>query len=135
MVAYIGNQYFVKIGAFNVSAFVKSVSLSPSAATTITTRGNAAHQQRATALKDTSFSVTLGYEVGLAFLAAMVPGTTYTIEYGPEGNTSGKPRHVQAFILTGAPHEISVNKDEVVFSLDFEAADGPTVDMMAGGAF
>lgn len=136
MAEYVGNNYYVKIGSYNLTPYVKSVNFEPTAETVETTRGNAEYKSRAPGLKDARLSVVVGYDTNLAaFRAAMKPGDVFVVDYGPEGNVTGKPRHTQAMICEGAPFEVNVNKDEVAFECSYIGAVAPTVDMMNGGTF
>jgi len=60
---------------------------------------------------------------------------THTITYGPEGNATGKPKHVQSFIITGTPHEVTVEKSRVILTASMEGAATPTTDMFSGGVW
>jgi len=137
MPAYNGNNIYLKIGNFEVQAKFKKVSLEPSIATVDTTRGAGTnHMQRNTGLEDTKLGVTLGYDTDIiqTQLRYLKPGR-YPVIFGPEGAIAGKPRHIQDFILTSSPLEISVEKSEVAFDMKFEAADAPYANMFDGATF
>ena len=138
MASYADNDIYLSIGGTVVHSYFKSVTLSPSAATVDVTRGSGTdHTERAVGLKDTSISIQIGYDTSNAttIMQLFAPGTTATVIYGPEGSAAGKPKHQQSFIFTGAPHTVSVGKDEVVWDISGEAADAPTTDLYAGGVW
>jgi hypothetical protein len=93
--------------------------------------------QRAPGLNDTSITITLAYDLTnlQTYIQKIAPGQTISIEYGPESNTSGKPRHVQDFVITGADHQVSVDKSAVTFSISGDGAGAPSVDMFTGGVY
>lgn len=137
MTALNGNNAYLSINGIEVQSKYKTVKLEPSIATIETTRGaGTAHVQRATGLQDTKLTVTVGYDVETiqTQIGYLKPGK-YTVIYGPEGNGTGKPRHQQEFIMTGAPFEIKVDKSEVVFEMSLEGSDAPVADMFSGAVF
>lgn len=137
MPAYNGNNMYLSLNGFEVMADFKKVNLEPSLETVETTRGaGTEHKQRNPGLNDTKMGVTLGYDTARIQqqIRYLKPGK-YVAVFGPEGAIAGKPKHVQEFIMTGAPLEIVVEKGEVAFDISLEAADKPLVDMFNGGTF
>jgi hypothetical protein len=135
--SYNGNNVYLKIGGVQVDAYWKSVELSPSLETVDVTAGsNTAHRERNEGLADTSLTATIVYDSATiqTYIQTLKPGT-YTVEFGPEGNVAGKPKHIQSFILTEAPFSVEVEKTEVAFQLSFEAAAAPTFNMFAGSVW
>jgi hypothetical protein len=133
-----GNNVYFTIDGTDVKAFWKSVSLNPTADTVDVTAGaNATHKQYESGLVDTSLSATFAYDdASLAtYIQRLRVGQKVLIAYGPEGATSGKPKHEQYFIVTSAATEQTVMKDAVVFDMSFNGADAPIVDMYAGGVW
>ena len=105
MAAYNGNNVYIDIDGTQIDSDWKSVTLTPSVATVETTRGSStANIQRAVGLMDHSISIQLGYDTSDAstVMGLFSLGSSVTITYGPEGNSSGKPKHVQDFIITTA---------------------------------
>lgn len=138
MAEYNGNNVYLDIDGTEIHSYFINVTLSPSVATVDVTRGaGATHIARAAGLKDTSASIQIGYDDSNAstIMTLFGMGKAVTLTYGPEGNTAGKPKHVQSFIVTGAPHTVSVTKDAVVWDISLEAAAAPTTDMYAGGVW
>jgi hypothetical protein len=137
MPTYSGNNVYLKIDGTEVHKYWRSVSLGESIGTEDVTAGAGAdHVQRAEKLRDHSISIVIVYDTEKLqdYIQLLRPGR-HTIEVGSEGNVSGKPRHVQDFIITEQPLEISVEKNRVEFSVSGEAADAPTVNMYAGGKY
>lgn len=137
MATYNGNNAFLSIDGVDVSGFWTAFTLSPSVESVDVTAGSAtAHRERAEGLADTSCSGTIVYDAASVstYIQKVKPGS-HTIIWGPEGNTTGKPRHEQVFIITEAPHTVGVEKPMVAFEFSGEAAAAPTYDMMAGVTF
>lgn len=138
MAEYNGNGVYLDIDGTAIHSYFINVTLSPSVATVDVTRGaGATHIARAAGLKDTSASVQIGYDDSNAstIMALFDMGDTVTLTYGPEGSGTGKPKHVQSFLVTGAPHTVSVSKEAVVWDISLEAAAAPTTDMYASGVW
>jgi hypothetical protein len=132
-----GNNVHLVIGGTTVTAYFTDVELSPSVESVdVTAGGGREHRQRNVGLGDTGMTITLVYDAAniQTYIQKLKPGL-YTVEYGPEGNTVGKPKHIQDFILTGAPFSVSVEKSKVAFQLSFEAAEAPTFDMFNGAVY
>ena len=137
MATYNGNDVYIKIDSVEVDAYFKTIEFSPSIETVDVTRGSGTdHRQRAGGLEDTTISMTIVYDATdiQTYIQRLKPGV-HTIEFGPEGNVSGKPRHVQSFIISSSPFTVDVSKTEVAFGISGEAADAPSVDIMAGGVY
>ena len=137
MVALNGNSVFLSIDGVDVSGFWTAFTMSPSLESVDITAGSGtAHRERAAGLADTACNGVIVYDAASVstYIQQVKPGE-HTIIYGPEGNTAGKPKHVQVFIITEAPHSTGVEKPMVVFEFSGEAAAAPTYDMMAGATF
>jgi hypothetical protein len=120
------NNFYVAIDSYNVSA--RTTDYEAGAGTD--------HEQLAAALKTTKLRLTLVYndtDVS-SYIQKLAPGI-HTIELGPEGATSGKPRHVQSFLIESSPVGQSVKKTLVKFEISATGADTPSVDMFAGGVY
>ena len=138
MAVYADNDIYLDIGGTAIHSYFKSVTLTPSAATVDVTQGSGTdHVERAVGLKDTSISIQIGYDTTLAttLVQLIKPGAIVAVTYGPEGSASGKPKHLQNFIFSSAPHTVTVGKDQVVWYVSGEGADTPTTDMYAGGVW
>lgn len=138
MPQYADNNVYLSIDGVVVSAYFKSVSLNPTNAEQDTTMGAGTdHMQRAAGLNDTSITITLGYDTAQVQtqIAHLKPGVIVPIEYGKEGNTSGKPRHVQNFLITGNTVADDVAKTPSTFEITGSGADAPSVDMFSGATY
>lgn len=138
MAEYADNNVFLSIDGVTVSAYFKTVSLNVTNASQDTTMGTGVdHMQRAPGLNDTKIDITLGYDSAQvsAQIQHLKAGQVVSIEYGKEGATSGKPRHVQTFNITSMTVADNVNKEASIFSISGEGADAPSVDMFAGGVY
>lgn len=132
------NNVYLSIDGVVVTSYFKSANLQPSNAVQDTTMGAGVdHVQRKPGLNDTSISISIGYDdTNIAtYLQKLKAGVVVPIEFGPEGAVSGKPRHVQNFIITGAPSTTNVQKNPVAFDITAQAADAPSVDMFNGGVY
>lgn len=137
MPSFNGNNAYIKIDAVVVNAYFKRFDLTPSVESVDTTAGSGVdHRQRAEGLADHAATLTVVYEAGAVqnYIATLKPGR-HTVEYGPESNVTGKPKHIQDFILTEAPISQDVEKGEVLFQCSFEAADAPTYNMYDGAVW
>jgi len=137
MAAFNNNTAYIDIDGVQVDAYFVSFSLEPSMETVDVTAGSGtAHRERNEGLKDTKAQLVIIYDTALAstHLPLMEVGT-HTITYGPEGNATGKPKHVQSFIITGTPHEVTVEKSRVILTASMEGAATPTTDMFSGGVW
>ena len=138
MAQYADNVLYLSIDSVAVDAYFKTVKLSPSNSSVETTVGSGTdHVQRASGLDDTKIDISLGYDAAQlqSYIQKLAVGQIVTIEYGSQGNTSGKPRHVQTFNITKADHEVNVDKSHVVFDISGEGADAATVNMYKGGVY
>jgi hypothetical protein len=138
MVSLAENTVYLKMGGTEVDAYFKDVSLSASNSSVDVTAGSGTDwMQRAAGLNDMNISISLAYDLTniQTYIQKIAPGQTIEIEYGPEDNVSGKPRHVQNFVITGADHQVSVDKSAVVFSITGDGADAPSINMFAGGVY
>ena len=132
------NNTYLKIDSTEINSYFKNVNLQPGNSAVDTTMGAGVdHVQRKPGLNDHTISMSIGYDdTNVAtYLQKLKVGVIVTIEYGPEGAVSGKPRHVQNFIITGAPSPHDVQKGSVAFDVTASAADAPSVDMFAGGVY
>lgn len=132
------NAYYFAIDSVDLSSYVVDISFSrTNSGTDITAGANTTHMERAAGLDDTKIDVKIGYEVGSmpTIFAKIRPGQIFQMEYGPEGTASGKPRHVQNFLVVGAPFSQAVKKSHMVFAFSAEGSEAASTDMYAGGVY
>lgn len=136
MATYADNNWYLDIDGTNVSAYLKRIRLEPTIATVETTAGSGTdNRSRAVGLKDHTISFDIVHSDTAAWALTLVTPGAHTVTYGPEGSSAGKPKHVQSFIFTGAPHETVVEKSVVMYSVSGEGAATPTTDMFASGVW
>lgn len=138
MPEYAENTVYLKMGSVVVDTYFREVNLTPSNAAVDTTAGaGVRHTKRQPGLNDTSISITLAYDTEHVpdYIRKIKPGQVIEIEYGSEGNVSGKPRHLQDFVITSAAHAVSVDKSAVSFTIQGEGAEEPVYDMHDGAVY
>jgi len=132
------NAGYLAIGSWVVAAEFISCKVNDSnKSQTVTSGFGTAHEQRLPGLNDTSIDIEIQgmTETQATYLAALKRGQVVTIEWGVNGNTSGYPRHVQAFNLTKVEHGKDVDKSRLSYKLMGEGADAPSVDQYNGGVY
>lgn len=133
-----GNNPYLTMNGTDVKAKWKHVNLEgTNSSVTVTAGAGTTHVQRAAGLNDTTISITLAYDSGgvSTYIASLTRGLKIPIEYGPESNVSGKPRHVQQFVIESVTVEQDVEKNEMVFDIQASGADAPTSDLFAGAVY
>ncbi len=136
MATYAENVWYLDIAGTDVSAYVTRISLEPSIDTVETSAGSGVdHRTRVVGLKDHTLSFDIIHSDSAAYALTLLALAAKTITYGIEGNASGKPKHVQSFILDGVPHETNVEKGLVSYGVSCTAAAAPSTDMFAGGVW
>lgn len=133
------NQYYLAFDGYDFSGKLTEVSQKGEVDTEDVTAGaGTEHVQKAPKLRDSSGSFTVAYIAGAVpqYINRIKPGTRANMVYGPEGTASGKPKHQQDVIIKSVDGPAqTVDKQMVMFSGEWEAADAPMVDIYAGGTF
>ena len=137
MSTYNGNAFYLAIDSTDLSAYVTQGQLTPKVAEVDVTAGaSTTHMERAAGLADYAFTATVVMDdTTFATQIAKIKPGIHTVEWGPQGATSGKPRHVQSMLITEAPHEVKVSKDLAAFTISATGAAAPSVDLYEGGAY
>jgi hypothetical protein len=136
MATYADNNWYFSIDGTDVSAYLKRISLEPVIATNETTAGSGVDDRtRAVGLRDHTLSFDIVHDNAAGYALTLLAVGSHDIIYGPEGTATGKPKHAQAIIFTGAPHETTVEKNVIMYSVSGEAAAAPTTNMFAGGTW
>lgn len=133
-----GNGYFVSFDGVDLSAHTGEDTLKVSNEDVDVTAGaNKTHVEIAGGLDSTSGDLMIAYEVGSVsgYIQKLKPGLIGTFEFGPEGNTSGKPRHVQSMKVNSVEISQDSKKKFVMFTLSLVGAEAPSVNMFAGGVY
>lgn len=139
MAHYVDNNFRLLVGGVDYSAYVVEVSIEPSNAVVEVTAGAGTdHTQRAKGMDDTKMTITFRYQtaaVGVTLIHLFRPGNINQIEFGPESNTAGKPKHVQNFIVDSNPIKIPVKKDSIVLEVSMSGSDAASTDMFTDGTY
>jgi hypothetical protein len=133
------NNVYLAIGGTVVHLYFKDVEIKrKSEEVDVTGGAGVDHTMRAPGLLDTELKLTLQYDITAlpTYIQKIAAGQIISIEYGPESNVSGKPRHVQDFLITETSQSaITQAKPEVTFSVSGMGSGAPSVDMFAGGVY
>lgn len=138
MATYADNDIYLTIGGTAVHAYFKNVDLEFTNASVDTTAGSGTdHVERAPGLNDSKITINLMYDAAdiQTYIQKIKRGQVISIEYGPEGAVSGKPRHVQDFNITSNKVPVNVDKSAVLIEMTGEGAAAPSVDISAGGVY
>lgn len=131
------NDFVVLVDTVDVSPDIIEFNLDSTLGTVETTHGAGVdHVTRGEGLEDASGSMKLAYDIArFATVSPLLVRGTHVVEFGPEGDTVGKPKHVQSLIFTSVKIKRDIKKSMVEFDISFEAAAAPTTDMYAGGVY
>lgn len=131
------NTLYLDFDGTQLDTYFQDFGYDPSMETNDTTAGSSTSWRTfAEGLKSGSLSLTIVYDTtNAATILPLIEVGTHTITIGPEGTTAGKPKHVQAFIITGVSLPISVNKTTVSQVVAGTASAAPTTDMYSGGVW
>lgn len=138
MATYADNNVYLKMGGTEVQTYFVEVKLEPSNSANDTTAGAGQDwTMRAAGLNDMKLSISLMYDADniQTYIQKLKPGQIIEVEYGPEGAVTGKPRHIQTFVLTGASSGVKISKEAVMFEITGEGAAAPTVNMFDGAVY
>jgi hypothetical protein len=136
MANYAENNWYLSIDGTDVSAYATRINLEPSIASNETTAGSGTDDRtRAAGLRDHTISFDLVHTDNSAWALTLIAVGSHAIIYGLEGSATGKPKHAQTFIFESAPHETSVEKTMVLYSVSGVAASAATTNMFAGGVW
>lgn len=132
------NSGFVSIDGTDVSGRCTEFSLEHLGDSVETTAGfGTVYRTRVSGLRDTNLELKIAYNTTNfpADALKMVPGV-YTIVLGPEGSTSGNPKHEGTFVLESASDiKKSVEPEMTVISMSYKGAAAPSTNIFAGGVF
>ena len=135
-----GNNAYLSVGGTDISGYwTDEIDFNRSNSTVEVTAGaGATHVERAGGLNDTDIAFSVVYDTAdlAIYRAALIAGTEYTVIFGPEGNTTGKPKFQCQMILSevAGPNN-TISKDKVMFELSFEGAAAPTATIEGGSTF
>jgi len=136
MATLAANDAYLALGGTDVSGYATEGNLEGSADSNEITAGFGQDwKQRAAGLRDASFSATIAYDVAdhATYIGSLTPGQVVSVLWCPEGNTGGKPRHLQNMVITGlSGPKVDVEKSGVFYEFSAEGADTPTADLQGG---
>jgi hypothetical protein len=136
MAAFNGNNPYLTINGHDVGGIWRNFELSESTDTEDTTAGaGVTHVNRAPKLQSNTAKATVVYDASTAvadLTALYHDGDTVAVVWGIEGNTNGKPKHDQDWVVTGIKVSQAHDKAAVVLELDFESDGAPRSNMYAG---
>lgn len=133
------NAVFLKVDGVEMQADFTEVNLQNTNSGSETTKGaNATTIERAAGLDDYKLTFKLGWDTTNAptQITHLKAGQIVNVEYGIDGAVSGKPRHVQNFLIDSYdPGTVTVGKAPVIMSVSASGSGAPSVNMFAGGTF
>jgi hypothetical protein len=138
MPRYNGNCVFIAIDGVSMGTIFVEMSPDTSLETHDSTSGACAtHVQRLPGLKDNKGTIKLIYDTDsvVADFQGFRLGR-HVLDYGPDTNQPGKPRHTVPIIITNVKGPAPMAKKETVFfEISYEAADAPLYDMYEGATW
>lgn len=127
MAEYVGSSLYLKFGTTELQGDFRSLSVTETIDIVDASAGSDTHRTHLGTLESGQASVELvDQAVGTAVWAAVDIGTSGTLEWGPEGTATGKPKHTVTAIVTNRAKEIPYD-DIVTLTVDFEFSDASGV--------
>ena len=131
------NTAILSLGGTDVSGFMTSVDMTRTQSEEEITAGfSVTHKSFGGKLKETSFNIKIAYDVTSVstHIPLIEPDDLIALVWQPEGNTGGKPQHVQNILITSNKQtEIHIDKPAVMFEVTAIGSGTPTTDMFNGG--
>jgi len=137
MTALNGNNPYLTIDGTDVTAYWVSLDITYSQSSQdVTAGGNTDHVELAEGLNNDSGSLTIIYDTSdIATYETLLKPGIHTLDYGPEGNTGGKPEHTQSIHIGSAAMSQQVTKTLVQFTCSWAGAAAPTKNILNGDTF
>lgn len=131
------NAQYLVIDGVAIQAHLMDVKLNRTNANVDVTRGTAGHEMVDAGMDQTTMDITVAYVIEnlTDYKAKLRPGQKFYVEYGPEGNVVGKPRHYQLFKVDSCDFGQTAKKDAVKFSVKLTGAEAAVADQWAGATF
>ena len=129
------NDAFMSINGTDVSADWTELKLDHKRPSVKADRGSSDWVQKLSGLDEFSGDITLVYDDSAVPTAvqALFDNANVAVIYGPQGNTSGTPKHEQNFVLTGIGFTQMTDKSNMlVFKCSVESTGAPTSNMLSG---
>lgn len=134
-----GNNVYLTVNAVDMTPYFVNLEWEKSTeAVDVTAGAGTEWTELAAGLSSLKGKLTVVYETTAVttHFQTLNSGNTYTVVYGPESNTAGKPKHEQSFFFSKiAGPKQDVAKKLVVFECDIESTGAPVTNMYAGGTF
>lgn len=127
MAHFTGADLYITFGGIALHADYRTLSVDESTGTADTTAGTDEYQSHVITTKSVEMSLTLLYDnatAGTAAATALANGKQGTLEWGPEGTATGKPKYTIPATVT------SFSK-----SIEYEAEVTYDVTLTGNGAF
>lgn len=140
MAAYNGNNVYLRMNSVNTQARWRSFDMNISLGDEDVSAGSGVNwESHASKLRNITAKVMLVYDDATAaadFAALVTANDIIAVEYGPEGNTAGKPRHLQSFKINGI-NGPTTNHDKTLVTLEYDmiSTGTPTANIYAGDTF
>lgn len=138
MASYNGNVAYCAIDGVTLAAQFVNVNLESSIEEVDVTAGAGAEDvQRDEGLRSDKVTIKIAYDVDAiqSHVQKLKPGK-HLIDIGPQGNSAGKPRHYQEFLVSSAkPFEVGVKKPAVVIEMSGNSARRPIYDFFNGDTY
>ncbi len=127
MAEYVGSTLYLKFGSTTLQSDFRSFEPNESIDTVDSSAGSDTFKTKLTTLKDGKATVELvDQTAGTVLWAAVVPGTSGTLEWGPEGTATNKPKHYCDAIVTSRTKTVPYS-DIVVLKIEW-AMNGAVTD-------
>lgn len=142
MAEWVSDNMYIEISGGNLGAPVqvqarwKKFKLEGTVDPIETTRGPAQkHKAFKPGMHEYPMEITLGIDDASIYPDELRLDQIYTITVGPNGNTSGEPKHIQTFFLASMPIEIETGRGERVYATKWKQEAAPTTDIFEGGVW
>lgn len=140
MAAYSGNDIYLTMNGVDVTALWRSIEITRNTDEEDTSSGAGTDwKKRAAKLMSLEATVTLVYDDQTAAsdqAALFQTDQIIALDYGPEGNTAGKPRHTCDFFISSiSGPTTNVDKTLVVIEYSLVSTGEPTNNFYAGDTF
>jgi hypothetical protein len=128
---------YLTLDGVDVSAYCQDIDITADNESEDVTAGNVTHEVLQAGINTTKITLNFVYEVGSVgtLLAKIKRGAMPVMDWGPEGNVSGKPRHTQQIIITSLNKKQDKRRTMTVLAVSASGAAAPTNDMDEGAIF
>lgn len=137
MASLVSACQYLTFDAVTMTGYTIQIDLSTDVNEVDVSRGNVTHEQKAAGLRSSKLKIDISMDDTTlsTYIGKLTPGVIVDVVIGPQGNTVGKPKHRQSFMVKSAPLKMQTAKDNVVFSIEMTGADAPVNDFFTGATF